>query len=394
MALEIELALEQAKAYQQTFLNELQVIVNMDSGTFHKPGLDEVAQWMKHRLERSGCTVTLQPQHEYGNNLYAIRRGSDKARILIIGHMDTVFPQGEPERRPFTIKDGKAFGPGILDMKSGLLLGIYALDLLCAAGEENFGSITFVCNSDEEIGSPGSKPLIKQLAGQADVALVLEPGRQLDEVVTARKGVGNYRLEVRGVASHAGVEPEKGRSAILELAHKIIAMQALNGTIPGVTVNVGVVGGGERGNIVPDHAHALIDIRAADRDGIAAVEKAFHHIASQQHVPDTESTISGEMCHYPFEATQANQSVFKLAQAEAERQNIKLRGVSTGGGSDGNTTAALGIPTLDALGLAGGLAHNPGEYIVIDSIAPRMVLLAGLMERVGAAFLNGGLPQA
>ncbi|HEU5370001.1 MAG TPA: M20/M25/M40 family metallo-hydrolase, partial [Ktedonobacterales bacterium] len=161
----------------------------------------------------------------------------------------------------------------------------------------------------------------------------------------------------------------------------------------GVTVNVGVVSGGERPNIVPDHAQAMIDIRAADKAGIAAVEEAFQRIARQITVPGTESAITGELNHYPFEATPGNTALFKLAQAEAARQNIALRGISTGGGSDGNTTATM-IPTLDALGLAGGLAHNPGEYIILDSIPPRMVLLAGLIERIGAAYLDGGLPTA
>ncbi len=393
MALEIGTALEQAKQYQQAMLSDLETIVNMDSGTYHKAGVDQVAEWMQRRLENSAFEVTVQPQQEHGNNLYATRRGSGKARILLIGHMDTVFPEGEPQRRPFTIKDGRALGPGVLDMKSGLLLGIYALDLLRAVSAENYASVTLLCNSDEEIGSPGSRPLVRQLASQADVALVLEPGRELNEVVTARKGVGNYRLDVRGVSAHAGVEPQKGRSAILELAHKIIALQALNGTIPGVTVNVGVVGGGERPNVVPDHAHALIDIRAADRPGIAAVEEAFQRIACQVTVPDTESTITGELAHLPFEATPGNLALFNLAKEEAARQNISLRGISTGGGSDGNTTATM-IPTLDALGVSGGLAHNPGEFIIVDSIPPRMALLAGLIERIGAAFLNGGLPTA
>jgi glutamate carboxypeptidase len=390
MTLELGPALERAQQQQERFLSELRTIVNIDSGTYTKPGVDQVAHWMKGRLEASECHVTVQQQQEFGNHLVATRRGTGKARILVIGHMDTVFPDGETQRRPFTVKDDRAYGPGVLDMKSGLLLGFHALDLLRAAGQENFASLTFLCTSDEEIGSPSSKPLVRELASQSDVALILEPGRELDEVVTARKGVGNFRLEVRGVSSHAGVEPHKGRSAILELAHKIVALQALNGAIPGVTVNVGVVSGGERPNVVPDHAHALIDVRAADRPGIAAVEEAFKKIASQVTVPETHSTITGQLAHLPFEATPGNQALFKLAQAEAARQNIALKGISTGGGSDGNTTATL-IPTLDALGLAGGLAHNPGEYIVVDSITPRMVLLAGLLARIGDAFLDGGL---
>jgi glutamate carboxypeptidase len=393
MTLEIDPALEQAKQYQQALLSDLQTIVNIDSGTYSKAGVDQVAQWMKERLEASECAVTVQPQDQFGNNVIATRRGHGKARILLIGHMDTVFPEGETQRRPFTIQDGHALGPGVLDMKSGLLLGIYALDVLRAIGAENYGSLTFLYNSDEEIGSPASRVLVREMAGQADVALVLEPGRELDEVVISRKGIGNYRLDVRGVSAHAGVEPQKGRSAILELAHKIIALHALNGAIPGVTVNVGVVGGGERGNVVADHAHALIDLRAADRPGIAAAEEAFQRIAQEITVPGTTGAITGELCHFPFEATPGNMALFNLAKAEAARQNITLRGISSGGGSDGNTTSTL-IPTLDALGLAGGLAHNPGEFIVIDSIAPRLVLLAGLIEHIGAAYLSGGLPAA
>ncbi len=198
MALEIGPALEQARHYQPRLLSDLETLVNIDSGTYYKAGVDQVAAWMQGRLEASDLTVTVHPQREFGNHLTATRRGPGKARILMIGHMDTVFPEGEPQRRPFTMKDGRALGPGVLDMKSGLLLGVYALDLLRAVSAENYASITFLCNSDEEIGSPGSRPLVRELASQADVALVLEPGREIDEVVIARKGVGNYRLEVRG----------------------------------------------------------------------------------------------------------------------------------------------------------------------------------------------------
>jgi glutamate carboxypeptidase len=323
------------------------------------------------------------PGREVGPHLVARLEGSGSARVLLIGHVDTVFPDGETQRRPFTITNGRAHGPGVLDMKSGLLVGLYALRLLQEAGEAPFAELTFTLNSDEEIGSPESHDLIAGLARSADAALVLEPATELDLLKIARKGVGVFTLEVTGRAAHAGVEPERGRNAILELAHQVIALQALNGTQDGLTVNVGVVSGGERRNVVPDHAAAQIDVRVATPEQVRYVEAAFARIAAHGTVPDTTATITGQFAHQPFEQSERSKALFALAQEEGAALGLSLRGESTGGGSDGNTTAALGVPTLDGLGPAGDLSHNPGEYVTIDSIAPRIALLAGLLRRLG-----------
>jgi glutamate carboxypeptidase len=378
-----------AAAEQQIapFLADLETLVNIDSGTYTPGGVARVADELAPRFAALGFAVEIQPGRELGPQLVARRQGTGRARVVIVGHMDTVFPDGEAKRRPYALRDGRAYGPGVFDMKSGLLVGLYALRVLAEAGEAPYSELTFICNSDEEIGSPESHDLIAATAQDADAVLVLEPTADVERVTVARKGVGMYRLEVRGRAAHAGVEPKRGRSAIVELAHRTLALHALNGTIPGVTVNVGVVAGGERPNIVADHATAEIDIRAADPAGVAAIHEALQRVASdaERHVLDTETSLTGGMRHQPFTQSEQSARVFALAQAEAAALGLTLRGEPTGGASDGNTAAALGVATLDGLGPAGGLAHNPGEFITVASVAPRIALLAGLLRRLDGA---------
>jgi glutamate carboxypeptidase len=372
-----------ASGLVEPFLDDLGAIVNVDSGTYTPSGVAAVADYLQPRLAALGCAVERVPGREVGPHLVARLEGSGSARVLLIGHMDTVFPDGEAQRRPFAVREGRAYGPGVLDMKSGLLVGLYALRLLQEAGEAPFATLTFILNSDEEIGSPESHDLIAGLARSADAALVLEPATKLDLVKVARKGVGVFTLEVTGRAAHAGVEPERGHNAILELAHQIIALQGLNGTQEGLTVNVGVVSGGVRRNVVADHASAQIDVRVATPEQLRYVEEAFARISAQRTVPDTTATITGHFAHQPFQQSERSKALFALAQQEDAALGFNLRGESTGGGSDGNTTAALGVPTLDGLGPAGDLSHNPGEYVAIDAIAPRIALLAGLLRRIG-----------
>src|SRR5205823_2869284 len=222
----------------------------------------------------------------------------------------TVFPEGEAQRRPFAIsrRDGVriATGPGVLDMKSGVLIGMYALHLLLATQEANYASVTFLCNSDEEIGSPSSRPLVQELAQQADAVLVLEPGRALSTVVSSRKGCGQYRVEVHGLSAHAGVEPQKGRNAILELSYQVQKMQALNGTIPGTTLSVGIIRGGERTNVVPDYAYFDMDVRASDQESLKALETAMRQATLQNRLQGTSITLSGSMLCQPFERNKIN----------------------------------------------------------------------------------------
>ena len=254
-----------AEQIMEPFLADLETVVNIDSGTYTKVGIDRIAAYLQTRFHDFGFETSVDEQQEYGNNLVATHKGSapNGPRILLIGHTDTVFPEGDVAHRPFTLseREGRhiASGPGILDMKAGLLMGMYALYLLIQAGEANYQSVTYICNSDEEIGSPSSRPLIEEVAARSDAVIVLEPGRELNRIVSSRRGVGRYRVEVHGISAHAGVNPQCGRNAILELAHQIIELQAINGTIPGVALNVGIVRGGERTNVIPDRTDCVAE---------------------------------------------------------------------------------------------------------------------------------------
>jgi glutamate carboxypeptidase len=271
----------------------------------------------------------------------------------------------------------------VLDIKSGVLLAMYALNLLSAAREDSYQSVTLLCNSDEEIGSPSSKDLIKELARQHDVALVFEPGRKEHTVVSARKGCGRYKVEVWGRSAHAGVEPHMGRNAILELASQVQKLQALNGTIPGVTLSVGIIRGGERTNVVPDYAYCELDVRAADVAGIQAVEQAMRSLTTQHILNDTRIQLSGGMSSQPFQRSAQNELLLTLIKAAGADLGIAIEDVSTGGASDANTTAWAGTPTLDGLGPGGALAHNPGEYVELDYLPKRIALVMRLIKRLG-----------
>ena len=306
---------------------------------------------------------------------------------MLIGHIDTVFPAGEVERRPFAIsqQNGRhiATGPGVLDMKSGVLIGLYGLHILIEAQQANYQSVTFVCNSDEEIGSPSSRPLIEELARQSDAAIVLEPGRAKATVVSSRRASGQYRVEVRGVSAHAGVEPQRGRNAILELSYQVQKMQALNGTVPGTTLSVTVIHGGERTNVVPDYAYFDMDVRASDQAGIKAIEAAMSGVVTQKVLDGTQITLSGRMLSAPFERNKRNAFLVQLAREAGSELGLDIEELGSGGASDANNTAAVGLPTIDGLGAGGGLAHNPGEYVELDYLPTRIALLAGLVEMIG-----------
>jgi glutamate carboxypeptidase len=276
-----------------------------------------------------------------------------------------------------------ATGPGVLDMKSGVLIGMYALRLLIENQEANYSNVTFICNSDEEIGSPSSRPLIQELAQQADAVLVLEPGRAKETIVSSRKGCGQYRVEVHGIPAHAGVEPERGRNAILELSYQVQKMQALNGTIPGATLSVGIIRGGDRTNVVPDYAYFDMDVRTADQASHKVLEAAMRQVTSQNKLQGTRIILSGSMLCQPFERNKRNSHLVDLAKEAGHELGLQIQNTGSGGASDANTTAAMDIPTLDGLGAGGGLAHNPGEFIELDYVPMRVALVAGLVRRIG-----------
>lgn len=372
------------------YLDDLRTIVNIDSGTYTKAGVDRVGDYLSERFSSLGFATHIERQQEYGNHLVATHSGRSPngARILLIGHIDTVFPEGEAEKRPFTIEERQqkriATGPGVLDMKSGVLIGMYGLSLLIAAQQDSYQRVTFVCNSDEEIGSPSSKSLIQELAKEADAAIVLEPGRQINTVVSSRRGSGQYRVEVHGVSAHAGVEPQRGRNAILELSYQVQKMQALNGTIPGTTLSVGIIRGGDRTNVVPDYACCDMDVRVSDPRGLKALEAAMSNVTSQHMLDGTAITLSGGMACMPFERNKRNASLVQFVKEAGSELGLTIEDVGSGGASDANNTSAVGTPTIDGLGAGGGLAHNPGEYIELDYLPIRIALLAGLVGKIGS----------
>jgi glutamate carboxypeptidase len=350
-------------------------------------------------FEALGCTTSLAHGKKLGPCLIARRAGAGRGRILLIGHMDTVYKQGTVQAHPFAIDGARVRGPGVCDMKSGLLVGMSALRFLDQQGSIPCEELTFLYNSDEEIGSPESRALMITLARQADAVLVLEPAPEghADCVTVGRKGLLNVSLTVTGRASHAGVDPDAGRNAILELAHHIIAIQALNNTVEGVTLNVGVVEGGERSNVVPAQARAKIDVRTPSAQAMRKIQKTLREEARQRHVEDTVVRQRQVVIDHPFEQTAASRRLFDLARTVAGEFGLTLRGVTTGGASDANTAAEHGTPVLDGLGLAGGGEHNAEqEYVETSSIAPRIVLLAGLLGQLSEiTSLNGEpAPQA
>jgi len=366
------------------FLRDLAALSAIDCGTYDKAGVDAAGRAMEATLAGSGLAVERHADDTLGDTLVARRRGHGRARLLLIGHLDTVYPAGWPAAHPFTVEGDTATGPGAADMKAGLLAGLYALDALQAAGFDDYAELAFVLNSDEEIGSPRSRALIAREARGRDAVLVLEPGRANGDIVSARKGSAHFDLHVTGRAAHAGVEPEKGRSAVLELAHLTVALHALNGTVPGATVNVGVVEGGTRRNVVADAARALIDVRARDTAGLDGIIAAIRATVAARTIPDTVAIVEGEVTHPPMERTAASARLVAWCREAARDAGFAVEDTATGGGSDGNTTAALGIPTLDGLGPVGGNAHNPGEYVLVSSIIPRTAMLAGLIQRICA----------
>jgi glutamate carboxypeptidase len=304
-------------------------------------------------------------------------------RLLLIGHLDTVFDEGTAAERPFRIEDSVAHGPGVTDMKSGLLAGLYAIQAVRdGLGALPFERLVFVANPDEEIGSPSSSPHIRALAADADACLVLECARANGDIVSARKGILDLRLTVHGRAAHAGVEPEKGRSAILAGAAIVQGIHALNGRWPDVTTNVGVFKAGTRPNIVCDEAELHVDVRAKTAASLDAVVAAVRDLAASPIVPDVTVDVHRMNGWAPMEKLERSGRLADHVIAMAARLGFETRDTTTGGASDANTTSGMGVPSIDGLGPIGGMDHSPEEYLEVDSIVPRTSLLAALLLEV------------
>ena len=381
-----------ADAGLPAFLADLERLVNIDCGSYTPAGVNLVADWVAGDMRSNGATVERMPDPEqrYGDTVvgrFECRQGAG-TRVLLIGHMDTVFADGTVAERPFRIEDGNAMGPGVSDMKGGLLLGLRAVKALRAFSGGRldrlpFESITFVANPDEEIGSPSSTPHIRRLAENADACFVLEGARASGDFVSARKGIADLKIVVHGRAAHAGVEPEKGRNAILAGAELTRGIQALNGRWPGVTANVGVFNAGTRPNVVPDRAELHIDLRATTAASLDEAMTAIRELVAAPAVPDVTMEISTMAGWAPMEKLERSGRLADHTIALAGRLGFETKDVPTGGASDANTTSGMGVPTIDGLGPVGGMDHSPAEYLEVDSIVPRLALFAALLLEVG-----------
>jgi glutamate carboxypeptidase len=378
------------RAEEPAVLADLERLVNIDCGSYTPEGVDQVGRFVAAFLESCGASVRTipDPAGRLGATVIGTFEGrlatAGGPRILLIGHMDTVFDPGTAAERPFAIDgDGIARGPGVTDMKSGLLAGLYAVRALLASGALPFERLTWIANPDEEIGSPTSTPHIRELAADADVCLVLECARANGDIVSSRKGILDARVTVRGRASHAGVEPEKGRSAILAAADLVARLHALNGRWDGVTINVGVIAGGTRPNVVAERCAFEVDIRAVRRADLEAAEAEIRAMLHDLVVPDTTAELEPMARWWPMEKLERSGRLVEHAQALARRLGFEVHDAATGGASDANTTAGMGVASLDGLGPIGGMDHSPAEYLEVASIVPRTALLAGLLLALG-----------
>ena len=373
---------------EPAFVAGLEAMVNVDCGSYPPDGVNAIVDRCEEMFRDGGWQVERRPHvpaegaPQLGDLVIGRMTGEGGPNVLLVGHTDTVFDAGTAAERPFRVEGSRAYGPGVSDMKGGLLAGFVAVEALRAVGFGGFVTITYVCNPAEEIGSPFSGPVIRDLAPAHDAAFVIECARANGDIVSARKGVTDYVAVFRGRAAHAGVEPQKGRHAVLAAAHATVALQALNGRWPGVTVNVGVARGGTRPNVVPERAVLEIDLRAAAAASQDAAEREVAAILATSPIEGVAIDVRSEGTHRPMEKGDATARLVERALAIAGDIGFELRDTATGGASDGNTTSAAGVPTLDGLGPIGGGAHADDEWLDLGSVVPRVTLLAALIGRV------------
>lgn len=377
---------------KQAMLDLLERLVNIDSGSYDKEGVDAVGAQIKAFFDAHGIAVETIPGATKGDVLRAVLAAPDQAggnagrNIVLMGHRDTVFPKGEAERRPFRIEDGRAYGPGVADMKAGLVMNAFVLAAFRKFGAAP-GPMVGLFTGDEEIGSPEGRAVIEAEGRMARAVFNAEPGRPSGNVVTARKGGVFMVMAIEGKAAHSGGNFEAGISAIEELARKIIAIHALTDLKAGVTLNVGLVRGGQSVNTVAPFAEGEIDLRyvePAQRDDIVAKIEAIVRTAN---VPGTRATLAIKGEFLPVNPTAASAALFETYVGAAADAGLKVAGEFSGGCADSGFTAAVGAPTICGVGPVGGKAHSPEEYLEIDSMVPRAQALARAICRLPQAGL-------
>lgn len=381
--------LERLRYFEQRLdrmVDTIQQLVEIESPSDDKKAVDRIAEFIAAKFGALGGSTTFHSSKDFGDSLqvdFSPSSSSTKNRkpVLLLGHYDTVYPLGTLPTMPCKIENGRLHGPGVLDMKSGIALMLHAIEALQAWPGGLPRPVTVFLVSDEEIGSRSSRKITEALARKSAGVLVLEPAAGLKGAVkTARKGVGEYTLRVKGVAAHAGLDPGKGHSAIVELARQITVVSRFNSLRKGLSVNAGVIAGGTRTNVIAAEASAALDVRIKSAKQAAGIDRKLRSLkAFDKHC---KLEITGGINRLPMERTAGVASLYKKARDIASQVKWKLEEAAVGGGSDGNFTAGLGIPTLDGMGGVGEGAHAVHEFIVISELPRRALLLAAMIESV------------
>ena len=374
--------LEHFQSRQSLIVETIRQMVEMESPSDNKAAVDKLGRWLASKFEALGGHSKFHRTLDFGDHLQVDFSGRDRRRpVLLLGLIDTVYPLGTLASMPCRITDGRLWGPGALDMKAGIAFMLHALDALRDQDGTLPRAVTVLLVSDEEVGSDSSRRITEETAKRSDSVLVLEPSYGLEGALkTARKGVGEYQLKVTGVAAHSGLDFDKGQSAILELARQIERLSKFSDLKRGLTVNVGVIEGGTRVNVVPAQATATIDVRVAKMSDGAGIDRKLRSLKPINR--KCRLQLSGSIDRPPLERSPNVVTLFGKASELAKQLGWKLTEAAVGGGSDGNLTAALGVPTLDGLGGVGEGAHAVHESILISECARRTALLASLIEAV------------
>ena len=361
-------------------INLLKQLVETESPSHDKSAVDRVGVIVADECRKLGAHVETHPQTKTGDHIVARFPGKKEGRgILILSHMDTVFPLGTLKKMPFYEKDGKIFGPGVLDMKGGIVIALSAISAILSSGGSDTLPITALFTSDEEIGSHSSRALIESLARDASVVFVMESGLVDGALKTWRKGVGGFDINVKGRASHAGGDHEKGKNAIEEMAHQVIAIQKLTDYSRQTTLNVGVINGGTVSNVVPEDAYAEVDVRVMQPGEWERIEIEMQNLKPV--LQGTSIKINGALNRPPMPYNEENKNAFEKAyQIAKDKLGMELMAGGAGGGSDGNFVAPLGIPVLDGMGTYGEGFHSEREYIFAKSLEERKKLLTALIQ--------------
>jgi glutamate carboxypeptidase len=357
----------------------LRELIQQESPSEDRRAVSAAMALAEHWAQEQGARTKRHNQREFGDVLelhFGPSRSKQKP-ILLLGHLDTVWPIGTLKKMPWREADGRYWGPGVLDMKAGVVMALAALNTLREMKSSR--PVTLLLNSDEEVGSPISRAITERLAIESAAVMVLEPAQGL-AYKTARKGVGNYHVEVTGIAAHSGVDFAKGHSAVLELAKQIQTISGFTNLARKLTVNCGVIAGGTRSNVVASQAWTEVDVRIAKASDSAYIEKLFRSL--KVYDPHCKLTITGGINRPPMERKAGTIALFKKARSIAAELGFVLEEAATGGGSDGNFTAALGVPTLDGMGAVGDGAHAAHESVIIEHLVPRTALLSAMIASV------------